>query len=160
MSTRNPADAKNQTLREQGTLNPHPETVRDPLFLENDFFDPRDLIQVKYEMLRRVQIEGQSIQGTVQDFGFSRPSFYKAQDAFGKEGLPGLLPRRRGPQRAHKLTEEIMEFIEQTLREEGPLRATALARRVEEQFGVLVHPRSIERGLTRRKKKRQEAERA
>ena len=31
--------------------------VRDPKFQENEFFDPRDVVQVKYEMLRRVSIE-------------------------------------------------------------------------------------------------------
>jgi hypothetical protein len=40
-------------------LNPSPERVTDELFQE--FFDPRDLVQVKYEMLRRVQTEGQPV---------------------------------------------------------------------------------------------------
>ena len=47
-----PADAKNRALKEHGCLNPHAETVRDELFVSNAFFDPRDLLQVKYEMLR------------------------------------------------------------------------------------------------------------
>src|SRR6476646_10065206 len=47
-------DAKRQALRQQASLNPHPEHVRDELFQGNDFFDADDLVQVKYEMLRRV----------------------------------------------------------------------------------------------------------
>ena len=47
---------KRQTLRRHGTLNPEPESVTDPLFHGNDFFDPNDLVQVKYEMLRRVRL--------------------------------------------------------------------------------------------------------
>src|SRR4051812_49751372 len=36
----------------QGTLNPRADDVRDPAFVDSEFFDPRDLVQVKYEMLR------------------------------------------------------------------------------------------------------------
>jgi hypothetical protein len=69
-------DAKLQTLQQQGTLNPRPEDVRDELFLQNGFFDPRDLVQVKYEMLCRVETDGKSVTEAATRFGFSRPSFY------------------------------------------------------------------------------------
>jgi predicted Zn-dependent protease len=46
--------AKIAALREEGTLHSAPEKVRDPKFQDSDFFDPRDAVQVKYEMLRRV----------------------------------------------------------------------------------------------------------
>jgi len=36
-------DAKLQTLQQHGTLNPRPKDVRDQLFLQEGFFDPRDL---------------------------------------------------------------------------------------------------------------------
>ena len=41
-------------LRESRCLNPHPEQVTDPAFLTDGFFDARDAVQVKYEMVRRV----------------------------------------------------------------------------------------------------------
>ncbi len=73
-------DPKVAALRIMRTLNPHPEAVRDPAFTQSDlFFDPRDLLQVKYEMLRRVLVEGQPVSSTAAAFGFSRPSFYAAQ---------------------------------------------------------------------------------
>jgi len=153
MSTRPRPDPKAQALRRQGTLNPHAEQVRDDLFLENDFFDPRDLVQVKYEMVRRVQVEGWRVKHAAERFGFSRPSFYKAQWAFKEGGLAGLIPRRRGPRRAHKLTPGVMAFIEETLAEDPSLRARALARRIEQRFGLRVHPRTIERVLRRGQKK-------
>ena len=52
-----PLDSKGESLRQQGVLNPHPEKVAEPLFHGSEFFDPRDLVQVKYEMLRRVRVE-------------------------------------------------------------------------------------------------------
>src|SRR5215469_8633345 len=49
---------RQQVLTEQGTAHPRPEAVTDPLFYDSAFFDPNDLVQVKYEMLRSVQVEG------------------------------------------------------------------------------------------------------
>jgi hypothetical protein len=97
-------DPKREALRQQGVLNPRPGDITDQRFAVNSFFDPRDLVQVKYEMLRRVQAEGHSITQAAAAFGFSRPCFYQAQAAFAKEGLAGLVPRKRGPKQAHKLT--------------------------------------------------------
>ena len=71
-------ETKFRTLQRQGTLNPRPMTVRDALFLEDDFFDPRDLVQVKYEMLRRVRTEGNSVTDAATNFGFSRPSIERS----------------------------------------------------------------------------------
>src|ERR1700685_3573316 len=106
-------DPKIRALQQQGTLNPHPKAVRDPLFLQDDFFDPRDLVQVKYEMLRRVRTEAHSVTEAVQSFGVSRPTFYKVQSDFDRAGLVGLLPSKRGPHGAHKITDEVVRFIEQ-----------------------------------------------
>jgi transposase len=149
----NPGDAKLKALQQHASLNPHPKAVIDPLFRENDFFDPRDLVQVKYEMLRRVRVEGWSVRQASSDFGFSRPSFYQAQAAFTQEGLPGLVPRKRGPRQAHKLTGEVLTFLLQAKNEQPALGAAALARLLEQEFGLRLHPRTIERGLERQRKK-------
>jgi len=55
--TRTPS-SKEDALARHGTVNPHPEAVTDPRFLREEFFDPRDLVQVRYEMVRRVEVEG------------------------------------------------------------------------------------------------------
>src|SRR5690349_24735330 len=97
-------DPKSRALQQEGSLHPHPEQVTDELFLTNEFFDARDLVQVKYEMLRRVQSDGQPVNRAAAAFGFSRPSFYQAQATFQQGGLPALIPHKRGPRQAHKLT--------------------------------------------------------
>jgi len=147
-------DAKFQTLQQQGTLNPRPQDVRDELFLQNEFFDPRDLVQVKYEMLRRVETEAQSVTEAAARFGFSRPSFYQALSAFEQSGVAGLIPHKRGPKAAHKLTDEVMAFIAEKRQEEPSVQPGELVRLIREQFGTTVHPRSIERRLRRHQKKR------
>jgi len=105
-------DPKIETLRLQGCLNPHPENVTDPVFHGSDFFEARDLVQVKYEMLRRVRVQGEPITESASAFGFSRPSFYQAQSAFELDGLCGLLPKKRGPRHSHKLSTEVVEYLE------------------------------------------------
>jgi transposase len=146
-------DAKHQALRESGVLHLRPQDVSDELFRTDEFFDPHDLVQVKYEMLRRVQREGQPVTQVARAFGFSRPSFYQALEAFRQQGLVGLIPKRRGPTKAHKLSEEVLEYIEQQQALEEALRAPELCQRVLQKFGLTVHPRSIERALQRRRKK-------
>ena len=151
-SSRTPA-AKLQALRESGTLNPRPSNVRDALFLEDPFFDPQDLAQVRYEMLRRVQKEAMPISTVAASFGFSRPAFYKAQEDFAREGLVGLIPRRRGPKGRHKLTPEILAFVDQIRGIEPAIRTPDIVRRIQESFGTQVHRRSLERALAPPKKK-------
>jgi transposase len=147
-------DEKVQALREQGVLNPKPEAVRDERFWTNEFFDPLDLVQVKYEMVRRVREEGEPVTETATRFGQSRPTFYEAERRVKEEGLAGLVPKRPGPKGPHKLTDEVMAAVEARREEEPGLSSEELAAYVEERFGVSVHPRSIERALERRKKKR------
>lgn len=154
MPTATPQDDKPAALRARHGLNPRPDTVTDPAFLAGaPFLDPRDLVQLKYEMLRRVEREGRPVTEAAPAFGFSRPSFYQAKSAFDAGGLPGLLPQKPGPRRAHKLTAEVMDFLEQSMQAEPRVTATELARRLRNRFGLSVHPRSIERGLARRRKR-------
>ena len=153
MSTRGNA-AKTQSLRQHGVLNPHPEAVTDLLFQTSDFFDPQDLIQVKYEMLRRVEIDKAPITQAAAAFGLSRPAFYQAQHAVAQQGLPGLIPRKRGPRGAHKLTPAILEFVLQQRSDLPSLTIAELISRIQQRFGVVVHRRTIERHLARQEKKR------
>jgi transposase len=139
-----------RALATHGALHPHPQDVTAALFQDSAFFDPRDVVQVKYEMLRRVRTERASVTETAADFGFSRPAFYQARAAFTREGLPGLLPRKRGPKRPHKLTDEVLAVLATAGADTGgPLRATALAALLTARFGIVAHPRSIERSLRR-----------
>jgi transposase len=141
-------EAKCAALRQHGGLNPHPERIVDPLFQEHEFFDRRDFVQVRYEMLRRVRIEGHSVATAAAAFGCSRFAFYEAKDAYQHGGLPGLIRRRSGPRRRHKLTEPILARLHERCNNRDPaLNAETLVRLIRDEFGVHVHPRSIERAL-------------
>jgi transposase len=156
MSKKSPSDSdsKKAALRSAGALHPKPQVIRDEAFLRGDFFDPNDLVQVKYEMLRRHREEQKAVAEVARAFGTSRQAFYSAKILFNSQGIPGLIPKRRGPRGAHKCTEEVLDFAEQW-KDEHPAEGTAhLAEAIDQRFGIHIHPRSIDRALVRRKKKR------
>jgi len=145
-------DPKSEALQQQRCFNPRAEKVTCELFQKSDFFDPRDLLQVKYEMLRQVRVERQPIRQAALQFGFSRPSLYKALATFDRTGLLGLVRIKPGPRRAHKLSESVVRFIEEQRREEESVTLGELVNRIKRQFGLVCHPRSIQRALKRKKK--------
>ena len=149
MARRGP-DRKAEELAKSRTLNPHPEAVLDPTFAADEFFDPADLVQVKYEMVRRVEVEGAAVNATARSFGFSRQSYYTAAAALIAGGLPALVPAKPGPRRAHKLSEAVLDHLEALRAADPTLRSGQLAQAVADRFGTTVHPRSVERALARR----------
>src|SRR3990167_8291438 len=159
MAKTKPPDPKPDALRRHGSLNPHPGRVQDPLFATTDFFDARDLVQVKYEMVRRVRVDGQPVSRSAAAFGVSRPTLYQAQAAVARGGpaapgpekprpppyqaqaagarggLAALVPKKPGPRRAHKLSPEVVDFLHRAQTAEPSLRPPELARRVRARFG-------------------------
>ncbi len=143
---------KTAALRRHSSLNPHPEKVRDELFLSNAFFDPCDIVQVKYEMLRRVRKDGASVSQSAAQFGLTRPTWYQAKSAYDDGGLPALVPAKPGPRRPHKLGAEVVEALRAARTAQPDLRSGELVALVRDQFGLAVHRRSVERALARKKK--------
>ncbi|MFJ1260862.1 transposase [Cupriavidus sp. CuC1] len=134
-------------LAEDGTLNPAPDKVHDPKFQEGGFFDPRDAVQVKYEMLRRASIEKASVTEVSEEYGISRPTFYQARADFEEGGVAGLVPKKRGPRGPHKIQSDVLAFLMAQLSPGEPIRARELAKLIQKEFGLDVHPRTIERAI-------------
>ena len=149
-----PAADKRQSLKATGTFNGRSAAVRHELFQTGEFFDPKDLLQVKYETLRAVEKDGYSIARAASEFGLSRPTIYQAQGLLKAEGLQGLLPRKRGPRGAHKLTAEVLRFLQAAAADEPRPGARQLSLRVRERFKMEVHPRTIEKALKTQGQKR------
>jgi transposase len=142
---------KLEALREEGTLNPTPEHVRDPKFQGNGFFDPHDVVQVKYEMLRRVSVENASVSAATEDYGVSRPTYYQTKASFDRAGIAGLVPQKRGPRGPHKFRGEALVFVQQRLVAGEPVRARELAKLIRQKFDLNIHPRTIERAVAGKK---------
>lgn len=144
-------DTRADALIGDGTLNLSFDRVRDPKFREGDFFDPRDIVQVKYEMLRRVRVDNASIINAADEYGLSRPTYYKAEENFKASGVAGLVPRKRGPHGPHKIQSEVVTYLESQIQPGEPIRARGLAIKVQKRFGITIHPRTIERALKAKK---------
>lgn len=145
---------KIEALRAEGTLNPVPEDVRDPKFHQNEFFDPHDIVQVRYEMLRRVSVDNASVSTAAEEYGVSRPTYYQTKASFEKAGLAGLTPQKRGPRGPHKLRGQALAFVQQQLVTGEPVRARELAKLIRQKFDLDVHPRTIERAVAGKKTSR------
>jgi len=148
-----PNRQKIEALRSCGALNRHPEKVRAPLFTEGGFFDPHDMVQLKYETVRAVEIDGRPIAQAALDFGLCRPTIYEAQQNLRQAGVEGLLPQKRGPKRARKLTPVVRRYLEEQVGQKPDIKAAILVKRVRRRFGIMLHPRTVEKAV--RKKGRQ-----
>jgi transposase len=146
--------SKADALAKDGTLNPAPEKVRDPKFQEDGFFDPRDIVQVKYEMLRRSSVEKASVTDVSDEYGVSRPTYYQAKADFEEGGIAALAPKKRGPRGPHKIQGEALAFLKAQVSPGEPIRARELAKLLQKELGLDVHPRTIERAVGAKKASR------
>src|SRR5487761_1189310 len=144
------ADAKRAALAASRTLNSDPQKVTDPAFTPGGFFDPADLLQVKYEMVRQVEVEGVPVSTAARTFGFARQSVCNARTALAAGGLAALIPGKPGPRGGHKLTGPVLDHLEDLLEQDPRLSYGELAARAAQQFGIQVHPRSVRRALEQR----------
>ena len=147
-----PRTPKTDALRRHSAVNPHPEKVRDELFRSHAFFDPCDIVQVKYEMLRCVRKDGASVSESAARFGLTRPTWHQAQRAYDAGRLPALVPAKPGPRRARKLGDEVVAALRTAKSGQPELRSRDLVELVRNRFGLSVHRRSVERALAREKK--------
>ena len=138
--------SRRRTLETIGLVHPRPEAVTSPLFQAADpFFYALDKVQVKYEMLRAHFCEGDTVTAAARSHGYSRAEFYLVAAAFDEAGMTGLLDERRGRKGPMKLTENVQVFLGGL----GPCTATWAAAALEEQLGVRLHPRTIQRARQR-----------
>ena len=144
---------KQDRLRKAGTLNRTPDNVSDPMFTAGDFFDARDLLQVRYEMVRLVRIGQATLAQAAARFGVSRPTCFRMVKAFDSAGLQGLIPAPRGPRGPHKITPQMLRFVDDYRARHGRVGARRLVPLIEAEFGVRVHPRGLEKALERSQKK-------
>jgi transposase len=139
--------SKTDALIEEGTFNPAPDKVRDPKFRAGEFFDPRDAVQVKYELLRRVSIDKVSVTEASGEYGVSRPTYYQAKADFDMAGIAGLVPAKPGPRGPSKVDDDVLAFLRARVVVGDPLRARELAKLVHDELDIELHPRTIERAL-------------
>ena len=142
---------KAEVLKENGTFNPRYEKVTAACFKKSVFFDSKDLIQVKYELLRSIASGECSITQASEQFGMSRETIYKNKAAYVAGGLQALVPRKTGPKGAHKLTEEGQSFIDAYLAVHPAAPASEINTKLRDRTGICVHNRTVERYLSKKR---------
>jgi transposase len=147
-------EKKKVFLKKLGCLNSNCHPVNDELFDKYDFFDRYDLVQVKYEMLRRTQIDGWPVNKSCHTFGFSRPSFYEIKKDFAAKGINGLIPSKRGPKKPYKITRPVVQLMEKMIKKDPSIDTLHLVRLIDKNLNIQIHPRTIHRFLAKHKKKR------
>jgi transposase len=136
---------KRQFLTAAGAWNHRAPLVASPLFAQSDFFDPRDKVQVKYEMLRAHAVDRAAVATVSRQFAYSREAFYTTLETFRGQGVVGLADGKRGPKGPRKLTPELQAFVRRLLERTPDISSQKLVDRIAEERGVELHRRSVER---------------
>ena len=145
---RPPEHLKLRQLKLAGLLHANPEKIQDPLFTEHpDFFDPRDLLQVRYEALRAHLFDGDQIARVCRRFATSRQTFYAILRKFVEKGSSGLLPNKAGPKGPSKLSIDVLSFARAEYGRGPEITGAELAARIKSKFRVGIHKRTMERLL-------------
>jgi hypothetical protein len=132
-------------LRRTRCFHTTPERVQDERFRQQrDFFDPKDIVQVKYELLRRCEVEGQDVASTCLDFGFSRTTYYKVRQAFLGGGLPALMGQPRGRLKPIKVTAAVRGYLIAEKAKNPKLSAREMVAALKERYDVQLSERMIQ----------------
>ena len=138
---------KDEQLIENGCFNSNHANVTAGIFGSSPFFDKKDVIQVKYEMVRAAAGGEGSVTEIAGAYGYSRKSFYQISRAFEAGGLCALVPKKTGPKGPTKLSAEALEFIATFFNEHNGAKARQVSVALESEKGIKVHPRTIARNL-------------
>ncbi len=138
-------DSKKSFLEQEGLLNPKPERITQPLFEKLDFFDPLDLPQVRYEMIRTARVDNVAVAKTCRMFGFSREYFYKLERDFMARGYVALLGSTIGRRPIIALNQEILNFIVHRKLEEPKVSGEGLRQEIKKKYRVDCSRRTVER---------------
>ncbi len=134
-----------ELLRSALCLHRSPESVKDETFIEqSDFFDPKDIVQVKYELLRRCEVDGRDVAATCLDFGFSRTTYYKVQQAFLSGGMPSLMGRQRGRPKPIKVTDVVLGYTIAEKAKNPKLTAKDMAAALDARYHVHLSERMVQ----------------
>lgn len=142
--------AKKDILITNGTYNKNYTKVLNEKFQNDPFFDPMDIVQVKYEMLKTANGSELSVSKIADEFGFSRAAFYKIKASYETNGIAAFVPEKSSPHKARKLTDEHQSYIDRYIKEKPKASSTEIAQQLKQKMGTDISKRTIERYRRRR----------
>jgi hypothetical protein len=140
-----PESQKKLFLEKEGILNTRAERVNHPLFEDLEFFDPFDLPQVRYEMLRAAKVDNIPVAKACRQFGFSREYFYQLNRAFNEQGYYSLLGSALGRRPILAVNQEIVNFIMHRKFEDPKYSSEDLRKDIVGIYRVTCSRRTVER---------------
>ena len=143
--------AKKEILITNGTFNKNHEKVKNIKFKTTPFYDPMDIVQVKYEMLKAAAEDVRGIARIADEFGFSRASFYNIKAVFDKEGLSAFVTGRTGPRKPYKLTDEYQEYIDRYISQNPKASSSEITEKLKKDKGIGISKRTVERYRNKKK---------
>ena len=142
--------SKRDILIENGTYNKNKDKVTADDFQHSIFFDPTDVVQVKYEMLRSVEKGGKSITEASHEYGLSRETYYKSKRRFDSEGMYGLTSKESGPKSPHKMTQEVCDYIDGYLVDHPDAKSTQVCDVILADLNISLSYKTIDRYLAKK----------
>lgn len=134
-----------EAMMANGTYNAGHEAVRADQFSHGVFFDARDAVQVKYEMVRSVARRELTVTAASALYGLSRQTCHKCLRAVEREGIAGLMPKKRGPKDGYKFGADAKRYVDGYLLDHPDAGNGEVAAALKADTGVDVHSRTIAR---------------
>jgi transposase len=141
---------KIKALKSSGSYNERHKDVKMTLFNDDEFYDPSDIVQVRYEMLRGVREHELSIDEALKQYGMSRTTYYNAKEAFEEAGVVGLIPEKRGP-KGSRMNPKAEECILAYLSDHPKATTSEVCRRVLSATGITVSESTMRRFIKNRR---------
>lgn len=136
---------KKEILLTNGTFNKNHAKVTKANFRNGGFYDPMDIVQVRYEMIRDADVSTGTIEQVSNEYGYSRASYYHIRDNFENGGMAALIPDKTGPREPRKFTDEIQEYVNDYIGRNPSASSSQIADEIESSKGVTVSKRTVER---------------
>ncbi len=136
---------KIEFFKSVGILNTKPERIIHSMFQNNEFFDPLDLIQVRYEMLRGPRSEKITVSEACKQFGYSREYFYSLDRDFNSRGFAGIMTSIMGRPPIIAQNPEIINYILQRKFADSSLTGEDLRLELKSKFQLECSRRTVER---------------
>ena len=142
---------KEEWLKETRTFNRNHDKINDNLFAESDMLDARDLLQVRYEMVRAVKIDKSSATEVAQRFGVSESTLNRNIRALNEGGVIALIPESKGPKGQYSLDEDELKFIDSYLEAHPDATGGQVYSALLKEKQSTVSKRTVERHLASKK---------
>lgn len=141
---------KEERLKESNTYNPKCDKVTACDFIENEVMDSRDLLQVRYEIVRAIEYDNKPVKEICSEFGVSASTARRYVRNLKEGGLIALVPEQKGPSGPTKLSKDAADFIDTYLKNNPKASGGKVHNALENRLHPGISKRTVERYLSKK----------